>query len=80
MCDRLAEDGGFTVVCPDVFRGKPWALDRFPPKPEDNFMDWLKGDKVILTRVLWHEYQVWSHTWSLVVEYTLGFSRPLSCL
>mmetsp|Transcript_2685 Transcript_2685/g.9122 ORF Transcript_2685/g.9122 Transcript_2685/m.9122 type:complete len:80 (-) Transcript_2685:398-637(-) len=26
---------------PDHFRGKPWTMERFPPKPEDDFMGWL---------------------------------------
>lgn len=42
VCDRLAA-AGYLVVGPDVFRGQPWSLDKFPPKPEDNFMGWLQG-------------------------------------
>ena len=41
--DRLAEAAGVMVAAPDVFRGKPWSLDRFPPKPEDNLMGWIKS-------------------------------------
>mmetsp|Transcript_9609 Transcript_9609/g.27518 ORF Transcript_9609/g.27518 Transcript_9609/m.27518 type:complete len:251 (+) Transcript_9609:118-870(+) len=40
MADRIASSG-FMVAMPDVFHGKPWTMARFPPKPEDNFMDWL---------------------------------------
>lgn len=42
VADKLAA-AGFLVVAPDVFRGKPWSMDKFPPKPEDNFMPWLQG-------------------------------------
>lgn len=42
VCDRLAA-AGYLVVGPDVFRGQPWTLDKFPPKPEDNFLGWLQG-------------------------------------
>jgi dienelactone hydrolase len=42
VCDKLAA-AGYLVVGPDVFRGKPWSMDKFPPKPEDNFMPWLQG-------------------------------------
>lgn len=42
VADNLAA-AGFLVVAPNVFRGKPWSMDKFPPKPEDNFMGWLQG-------------------------------------
>jgi hypothetical protein len=42
VCDKLAA-AGYLVVGPDVFRGKPWSMGKFPPKPEDNFMGWLQG-------------------------------------
>lgn len=42
VCDKLAA-AGYLVAGPDIFRGKPWSMDRFPPKPEDNFMPWLQG-------------------------------------
>lgn len=42
MCDRLAA-AGYLVVGPDVFRGQPWSLDKFPPKPEDDIQGWIKG-------------------------------------
>jgi dienelactone hydrolase len=29
------------VACPDVFRGQPWALEKFPPKPADDFIGWV---------------------------------------
>ncbi|KAF5832399.1 hypothetical protein DUNSADRAFT_11731 [Dunaliella salina] len=40
VADRLA-DAGFLVTVPDMWRGKPWPMDKFPPKPEDNFMGWV---------------------------------------
>lgn len=42
VCDKLGA-AGYLVVGPDVFRGKPWTMERFPPKPEHNFMGWLQG-------------------------------------
>ncbi|KAK3249694.1 hypothetical protein CYMTET_40886 [Cymbomonas tetramitiformis] len=40
VCDRLAA-AGFTVCCPDFFRGAPWPMEKFPPGPEDNLMEWI---------------------------------------
>lgn len=42
VCDRLAA-AGYVVAAPDIFRGQPWTLDKFPPKPEDNLMGWIQG-------------------------------------
>uniref|UniRef100_A0A061QT32 Dienelactone hydrolase family protein n=1 Tax=Tetraselmis sp. GSL018 TaxID=582737 RepID=A0A061QT32_9CHLO len=42
VCDRIAS-AGFSVGMPDMFRGSPWTKDKFPPKPEDNFMGWVKS-------------------------------------
>lgn len=42
VCDRLAA-AGYLVAGPDVFRGQPWSMDKFPPKPEDNFMGWIQS-------------------------------------
>jgi protein XRP2 len=43
VADRLA-DAGYVVAGPDVFRGKPWSMQKFPPKPGDNFMEWLQTE------------------------------------
>ncbi|KAG2501606.1 hypothetical protein HYH03_000111 [Edaphochlamys debaryana] len=40
VSDRIASEG-FSVIAIDTFRGKPWTFDKFPPKPEHNFMDWI---------------------------------------
>ncbi|GLC70592.1 hypothetical protein PLESTF_001012100 [Pleodorina starrii] len=40
VCDRFAE-AGLNVCAIDPFHGKPWTLEKFPPKPEDDFMGWL---------------------------------------
>ncbi|EKX35836.1 hypothetical protein GUITHDRAFT_155384, partial [Guillardia theta CCMP2712] len=45
VCDRLAAYG-FLVVVPDIFvnnNNKPWPIDKFPPKPEDNLSAWIAG-------------------------------------
>jgi dienelactone hydrolase len=42
VCDKLAA-AGYLVVGPDVFRGKPWTMEKFPPKPEDNLLGWIQG-------------------------------------
>eukprot|EP00879_Flechtneria_rotunda_P028196 GHRR01030284.1.p1 GENE.GHRR01030284.1~~GHRR01030284.1.p1 ORF type:complete len:195 (+),score=58.28 GHRR01030284.1:468-1052(+) len=42
FCDRVAA-AGFLVAAPDIFRGQPWTLDKFPPKPEDNFQGWIQS-------------------------------------
>eukprot|EP00960_Hanusia_phi_P028108 747217-Hanusia_phi.AAC.1 len=45
VCDRLAAYG-FLVVVPDIFvnsNNKPWPVDKFPPKPEDNLHAWIAG-------------------------------------
>jgi dienelactone hydrolase len=41
MADRLSQ-AGYIVAVPDVFRGKPWPMSRFPPKPEDNLRGWMQ--------------------------------------
>ena len=41
VADRLAVQIGASVAVPDVFQGQPWTMERMPPKPEDNFRDWL---------------------------------------
>jgi dienelactone hydrolase len=41
VCDRIAAAGNYVVVAPDVFRGKPWSLDNFPPQPQDNLIGWI---------------------------------------
>ncbi|KAG2433169.1 hypothetical protein HYH02_012712 [Chlamydomonas schloesseri] len=40
LYDRLAECG-LSVAAVDVFHGKPWSLDKFPPKPEYGYGKWL---------------------------------------
>ena len=37
VADKLA-DAGFVVSVPDFWRGKQWPMEKFPPKPEDDFM------------------------------------------
>ncbi|GBF94598.1 hypothetical protein Rsub_06713 [Raphidocelis subcapitata] len=44
VSDRLAAATGFTVAVPDVFRGKPWSMSKFPPKPEDNLLGWISAE------------------------------------
>lgn len=44
VADRLAEGAGIAVAVPDVFHGKPWTKDKFPPKPEDNLIGWIQSD------------------------------------
>jgi len=39
--DRLASGVEANVCTIDPFDGKPWSLERFPPKPEDDFMGWI---------------------------------------
>lgn len=43
VCDRLAE-AGLSVAAADTFRGQPWSKEKFPPKPEDNFMGWIQSE------------------------------------
>jgi hypothetical protein len=43
VCDRLAA-AGLHVCAPDTFRGRPWSKDKFPPKPEDDFMGWVSSE------------------------------------
>mmetsp|Transcript_12309 Transcript_12309/g.29237 ORF Transcript_12309/g.29237 Transcript_12309/m.29237 type:complete len:249 (+) Transcript_12309:95-841(+) len=50
VADRIA-DSGFAVGVPDIFRGSPWPMDKFPPKPEDNFMEWIKPKMEYLTQI-----------------------------
>eukprot|EP00878_Enallax_costatus_P000227 GHUV01000291.1.p1 GENE.GHUV01000291.1~~GHUV01000291.1.p1 ORF type:complete len:268 (+),score=49.13 GHUV01000291.1:86-889(+) len=42
VCDRLAAMG-YVVAAPDIFRGQPWSLEKFPPKPEDNLSGWIQS-------------------------------------
>jgi len=42
VADRIAATG-FSVAVPDVLRGSPWPKEKFPPKPEDNLMEWIRG-------------------------------------
>ncbi|EGD81467.1 hypothetical protein PTSG_11848 [Salpingoeca rosetta] len=41
ICDRFAARG-YYVVMPDVFRGDPWTLEKFPPKDKTEFQAFLK--------------------------------------
>lgn len=43
VADRFAA-AGFNVAVPDMFYGKPWSMDRMPPKPEDNLPGWFATD------------------------------------
>ena len=40
--DRLAA-AGFVVAFPDVFRGAPWPLSKFPPPDRQELLDWIGG-------------------------------------
>lgn len=42
VADHIAS-AGYMVGVPDFFRGNCWSKAKFPPKPEDKFMDWMKG-------------------------------------
>lgn len=56
MVDRLA-DAGFVVAFPDVFRGAPWPLSKFPPPDRQELLDWIGGydfeSKVRCVFVMW---------------------------
>lgn len=41
VCDFLASKG-YYVCMPDVYRGKPWSLDNFPPPDKAEFGEWWK--------------------------------------
>lgn len=40
--DSLASATSMRVVMPDVFRGKPWSLDKFPPKDFKEYQNWVE--------------------------------------
>jgi len=42
VCDKLAA-AGFWVAFPDVFRGKPWPMEKFPPSDREELMGWIGG-------------------------------------
>mmetsp|Transcript_22750 Transcript_22750/g.58288 ORF Transcript_22750/g.58288 Transcript_22750/m.58288 type:complete len:251 (-) Transcript_22750:320-1072(-) len=42
VADQISK-AGFTVAVPDVLRGAPWPMEKFPPKPEDGMMAWLQA-------------------------------------
>ena len=42
ICDKVAA-AGFWVAFPDVFRGKPWPMEKFPPPDRQELMDWIGG-------------------------------------
>ena len=42
VCDKLAA-AGFWVAFPDVFRGAPWPMEKFPPPDRDELMNWIGG-------------------------------------
>ena len=39
--DELAAASGLPVVAPDYFRGQPWRLEDFPPRPGQSVVEWL---------------------------------------
>lgn len=47
VVDLLA-DAGFAVAFPDVFRGEPWPMAKFPPPDRKELVDWAmdRGGKV----------------------------------
>lgn len=40
--DSLASATSMRVVMPDVFRGKPWPLEKFPPKDFTEYKNWVE--------------------------------------
>ena len=42
VCDKLAA-AGFWVAFPDVFRGEPWPMEKFPPPDREELMGWIGG-------------------------------------
>lgn len=60
FADLLSENS-FNVVMPDIFRGKPWSLDNFPPKDFADLMAWMNEtgsfsivEKVDIERLVTH--------------------------
>eukprot|EP00386_Alphamonas_edax_P012947 GDKI01040162.1.p1 GENE.GDKI01040162.1~~GDKI01040162.1.p1 ORF type:complete len:259 (-),score=85.25 GDKI01040162.1:212-931(-) len=41
-CDKLAAAAGVRVVMPDIFRGKPWPVDPWPPVGD--LMGWIQKE------------------------------------
>jgi hypothetical protein len=39
--DILATELGARVAMPDVFKGKPWELSKFPPPDRQEFLTWI---------------------------------------
>jgi hypothetical protein len=39
--DILAHQLGARIATPDLFRGKPWELSKFPPPDRDEFLGWI---------------------------------------
>jgi hypothetical protein len=39
--DILATQLGARVTMPDIFKGKPWELSRFPPPNRQEFLTWI---------------------------------------
>lgn len=39
--DILASQLNCCIAMPDIFRGKPWELSRFPPPDRDEFLAWI---------------------------------------
>jgi hypothetical protein len=46
---------------PDIFRGKPWELSKFPPPDKDEFMAWIGS-------------QQWPQVEAVLLK-TIGFLR-----
>eukprot|EP01084_Bolivina_argentea_P139883 246024_1 len=46
FADRLAKEGGLTVIMPDFYRGEEWPVTQFPRKSDlqqKAFRSWLGG-------------------------------------
>eukprot|EP00010_Vexillifera_abyssalis_P003288 CAMPEP_0201552526 /NCGR_PEP_ID=MMETSP0173_2-20130828/16770_1 /ASSEMBLY_ACC=CAM_ASM_000268 /TAXON_ID=218659 /ORGANISM="Vexillifera sp., Strain DIVA3 564/2" /LENGTH=238 /DNA_ID=CAMNT_0047963027 /DNA_START=109 /DNA_END=825 /DNA_ORIENTATION=- len=41
FCDLLSKETCSLVVMPDFFRGKPWRLEDYPPKADQDLMGWI---------------------------------------
>jgi hypothetical protein len=39
--DILAHQLGARLAIPDLFKGKPWELSKFPPPDRDEFLAWI---------------------------------------
>lgn len=70
MVDRLA-DAGFAVAFPDVFRGAPWPLSKFPPPDRQELLDWIGGYDF--------ETKVRVFVWFCSMLGVLDLSRPAAC-